>query len=248
MKAMEKDRARRYDTVGDLADDVRRYLDGEVGSARPASAAYRARQIRRAPQDARSRCRLSCWRHSSAGSAPPRSGCTVPEPTATGRVRAESAEGAERLAEQAARRDAVEKLWDSYLAQARAGRYSGRPGQRFEGLRALAARRPHSPARSPCGTRRSPAWPLSDIAPLGSRAGPHRADPSSSPTTPRWAATPRATRTATSTSSAATRRATAPGRRADVAARSRGAGRVGAAVQPRRPLPRRLLHRRPVRA
>lgn len=33
--------------------------------------------------------------------------------------------------------DAQEKLWGSYLAQARAGRWSRRPGQRFDSLRAL---------------------------------------------------------------------------------------------------------------
>jgi hypothetical protein len=40
------------------------------------------------------------------------------------------AEGAERVA--------LKNLWGSYLAQARAGRYSGRPGQRFDGLETLA--------------------------------------------------------------------------------------------------------------
>ncbi|MBM4068032.1 MAG: hypothetical protein FJ271_03685 [Planctomycetes bacterium] len=37
-----------------------------------------------------------------------------------------------------ARKDAVDKLWKSYLAQARAGRWSGHPGRRFESLEALA--------------------------------------------------------------------------------------------------------------
>ena len=37
-----------------------------------------------------------------------------------------------------AEQDALDKLWDSYLAQARAGRWSGRMGQRFNSLEALA--------------------------------------------------------------------------------------------------------------
>ncbi|MEZ6233118.1 MAG: serine/threonine-protein kinase [Phycisphaerales bacterium] len=45
MKAMEKDRIRRYDTASALADDVRRYLAGEPISAAPPSVAYRARKL-----------------------------------------------------------------------------------------------------------------------------------------------------------------------------------------------------------
>ncbi len=41
MKAIEKDRARRYDTANAFADDVQRYLSDELVSARPPSAMYR---------------------------------------------------------------------------------------------------------------------------------------------------------------------------------------------------------------
>jgi serine/threonine protein kinase len=48
LKALEKDRARRYATPSELAADVGRYLRNEPVIARPASAAYRARKyIRR---------------------------------------------------------------------------------------------------------------------------------------------------------------------------------------------------------
>jgi eukaryotic-like serine/threonine-protein kinase len=41
MKAIEKDRARRYDTPSELAADIRRYLGNEPVAARPASTSYR---------------------------------------------------------------------------------------------------------------------------------------------------------------------------------------------------------------
>jgi non-specific serine/threonine protein kinase/serine/threonine-protein kinase len=44
MKAVEKDRARRYGTPSDLAADLRRYLSNQPVLARPTSAAYRTRK------------------------------------------------------------------------------------------------------------------------------------------------------------------------------------------------------------
>ncbi len=45
MKALDKDRARRYTSAADFASDIRRYLDGEAVQARPPSAAYRVRKF-----------------------------------------------------------------------------------------------------------------------------------------------------------------------------------------------------------
>jgi tetratricopeptide (TPR) repeat protein len=45
MKAMEKDRARRYPTSSELAMDVERYLGGEAILARPPSALYKVRKL-----------------------------------------------------------------------------------------------------------------------------------------------------------------------------------------------------------
>jgi tetratricopeptide (TPR) repeat protein len=45
MKALEKDRARRYETANGFAADVQRYLADEPVSARPSSAAYRAEKF-----------------------------------------------------------------------------------------------------------------------------------------------------------------------------------------------------------
>ncbi len=45
MKALEKDRARRYDTANGLARDIQRYLADEVVEARPPSAGYRLQKF-----------------------------------------------------------------------------------------------------------------------------------------------------------------------------------------------------------
>jgi len=45
MRALEKDRQRRYETANGLAMDVRRYLDGEPVVAAPPSAAYRFKKL-----------------------------------------------------------------------------------------------------------------------------------------------------------------------------------------------------------
>ena len=47
MKALEKDRRRRYETANGLAADVRRFLAEEPVEARPPSAAYRFRKFAR---------------------------------------------------------------------------------------------------------------------------------------------------------------------------------------------------------
>jgi eukaryotic-like serine/threonine-protein kinase len=47
MKALEKDRNRRYDTPASFAEDIERYLADETIEARPASAGYRLRKILR---------------------------------------------------------------------------------------------------------------------------------------------------------------------------------------------------------
>lgn len=47
MKALEKDRARRYETVNSLARDLQRYLEGEPVEAGPPSTSYRMRKFAR---------------------------------------------------------------------------------------------------------------------------------------------------------------------------------------------------------
>ena len=45
MKALEKDRARRYETANALLEDIRRHLSHEPVSARPPSTAYQTRKF-----------------------------------------------------------------------------------------------------------------------------------------------------------------------------------------------------------
>ena len=45
MRALEKDRTRRYASPNDFAGDVRRYLNGEAVEARPPSGVYRLRKF-----------------------------------------------------------------------------------------------------------------------------------------------------------------------------------------------------------
>jgi tetratricopeptide (TPR) repeat protein len=47
LKALEKDRDRRYQSAGELAQDVRRYLGGDAITARPASSIYQLRVFAR---------------------------------------------------------------------------------------------------------------------------------------------------------------------------------------------------------
>ena len=51
LKALEKDRSRRYATPSELAADIGRYLRHEPVLARPASAGYRAAQVHSPPSD-----------------------------------------------------------------------------------------------------------------------------------------------------------------------------------------------------
>src|SRR3954462_16007739 len=50
MKALEKDRTRRYETANGFARDIQRYLADEVVEARPPSAGYRLKKFVRRNQ------------------------------------------------------------------------------------------------------------------------------------------------------------------------------------------------------
>src|SRR6266511_1235444 len=122
MKCLAKDRARRYETANGLAADLQRHLSNEPVIARPPSAGYRFLKLVR-------RNRIA---FAAAGG--------VMAALLLGLAgslwqwgRAEKSASEARLAEH----EATTNLWHSYLAQARANRFSGRPGRRFDSLEAL---------------------------------------------------------------------------------------------------------------
>ena len=136
MKAIDKDRNRRYDSAGDLAEDVQHYLNEETVEACPPSAVYRFRKFAR-----RNRNLILAVGAITA---------TLLVGTAVSiwlAIWATSAEGrahnrliAERVAHDAtqeAKQVALHRLFDSYLAHAQASRLSGRPGQRLASLEAV---------------------------------------------------------------------------------------------------------------
>ena len=143
MKALEKDRRRRYETANGLARDLRRYLDNEPVVARPPSNLYRFQKMVR-----RNRLLFAAAGAVAAALLVGLGLSTlmfIRERDATrravvGEKQAErEAANSEREAGRArhAEADAKEKLWGSYLAQAQARRWSGRVGRRIEALEAL---------------------------------------------------------------------------------------------------------------
>jgi tetratricopeptide (TPR) repeat protein/WD40 repeat protein len=143
MKALEKDRNRRYETANGFAVDVQRFLRDEPVSARPPSTWYRVSKLAR-------RRRVEFV----AGVALLMTLVSGIVGTTWGMIRADAARAeaqaeagrkalalrAEHAALAAARlsqRDADEKLFASYRDQARASRLTRRPGQRFDSLDAL---------------------------------------------------------------------------------------------------------------
>jgi WD40 repeat protein len=159
LTAIAKEPDRRYASAKALADDLRGFLAG-----RPIRA-------RRAP--AWERAWLWCRRN------PAVAGLLALVNTLLVTIAVGALVSAGRLAEnlrraESAERDAQKSLWVSYLAQVRAGRYSGRAGQRFDGLDTLAraARLDASPQRR--GELRDEAiacLALADLRPLRALEG-----------------------------------------------------------------------------
>ena len=136
MKCLEKERARRYETANDLARDLERHLNNEPVVARPPDNLYRIKKLIL-------RNKLAV----GAATALAVVLTTASFVSAWEAVRARQAQAAEakqrRVAEAAQQRAQLaesagrEKLREAYLAQAQAGRWSGRMGRRYEGLTVL---------------------------------------------------------------------------------------------------------------
>jgi serine/threonine protein kinase len=136
MKALDKDRNRRYETANGLARDVQRYLADEPVQACPPSAVYRFRKFARRNKALVTAATVVAvtllmagavvtWKWWDAERA------REQEQQATAKV--EAALDAARAAERQSRLREAEAL----VGQARVARLSRRPGQRFEALAAL---------------------------------------------------------------------------------------------------------------
>jgi len=137
LKCIEKTPALRYASADALADDLGRWLRGEPIHARPSTEYQRVfKWVRRKPRVATLIGLIILTSLAGLGGV-----LWEWRQAVVARGQAIQQRGLARAAEQ----DAREKLWSSYLAQARAIRWSGRPGRRFESLAALsnaAAMRP----------------------------------------------------------------------------------------------------------
>jgi WD40 repeat protein len=122
LKAMAKEPARRYPAAAEMAEDLRRFLADRPVRARRSTAAERAwRWCRRNPAVA-----------ALIGAV-----VLLLAALLAGAL-ASNARLQEQLAlTERAEREKTEKLWDSYLAAARASRWSGQPGRRHDGLEAV---------------------------------------------------------------------------------------------------------------
>jgi serine/threonine protein kinase/WD40 repeat protein len=144
MKALEKDRSRRYESASALAADVRRYLDDEPVQACPPSLGYRLRKFVRRHKGPVLAVALvvlalvvgiigTTWGMLRATDA--RAGAVH---EAQEKERALEDKQAALAAAQQSERDARDQLFLALLNRARAGRLSRQMGQRLDTLAALA--------------------------------------------------------------------------------------------------------------
>jgi serine/threonine protein kinase/WD40 repeat protein len=130
MKALEKDRNRRYETATALAADVERFLHDETVLACPPSTWYRLRKMAR-----RHRWAIAMVSVVAAALVVIAAGSLT---SALFLVQALHQSEKNRLRAEGAEETATERLYGSLLAQARTSRLTRSPGQRFKTLQAVA--------------------------------------------------------------------------------------------------------------
>jgi len=143
LKCLEKTPALRYASAEALADDLGRWLRHEPIQARPST------EFQKVYRWARRRPRVATLIGLMILASLAGSGAVLWEWRQAVAARGEALQ--QRGLARAAEQDAREKLWSSYLAQAQAIRWSGRPGRRFESLAAIsnaAAMRPSMELRN----------------------------------------------------------------------------------------------------
>ena len=178
LKSIAKEARQRYASATELAEDLRRYLDSKPIEARRTWLGERARMwCRRNPVVASlvaavaallivmaaSSTLLALWLRSERNHAVDNLHRALSAERAAIRSAADARSAELRQREQS--RQAQLSLYSARLAQARAGRWSGKVGRRFEGL-ARWKKRPRWLAicvwvrrrRWPCAMKRSPAW------------------------------------------------------------------------------------------
>jgi serine/threonine protein kinase/WD40 repeat protein len=161
LKAIRKDPRRRYQSADELVEDLRRFLAGEPIKARRTGELERFRLwCRRQPAVAALTAVVLLLLLTVAVSS---MALTVRLGTALD----QSEKDRDQL--QRAEVDGKYKLWEAYLAQARASRMSRQPGQRFNSLRAirqaLALPVPPRRSRDELRTEASAALCLPDLEP-----------------------------------------------------------------------------------
>jgi serine/threonine protein kinase/WD40 repeat protein len=152
MKALEKDRGRRYETAGAFAADIQRHLHDEPVQACPPSAWYRFGKFARRHKRALATGSVLAVALLGSVVALAVSNVLVSRESAQKALALQGKDSA-TVAAKASARDATEQLFQALLQQARAGRYSRQMGQRLDSLDALAkAAHIH-----PCGRLRAEA-------------------------------------------------------------------------------------------
>jgi WD40 repeat protein/tetratricopeptide (TPR) repeat protein len=143
MKALEKDRTRRYETANAFAADIRRYLADEAVHACPPSLGYRLRKFVRRNKGPALAASLVVLTFVAGFTGTVREMVRATRAEATAVDEAAQKEAALKDTEAAlaaarqSKRARTEQLWEALVAEARATRLSRRPGQRFKSLEIL---------------------------------------------------------------------------------------------------------------